>query len=190
MNSEVSKRRVWLFKFSHLFEIWQAHRQYYCRCAGQISERSQNSKYKSCCFEALWDRRIRRLIGYIAPGADRTQVGPLLAPRILLSGISYHEFVVLCQIHVMPFSWILCTYPWVKGAPWFKICHGAPFTHGLNLIPAWKSNYIHYKVWGIVTYSFPKFNDAIVEDWGWISNFIPQFTWRVITYPGIKVNPC
>ena len=32
--------------------------------AAQISEQSENSKYKSCCFETLRDPTIRRLVGY------------------------------------------------------------------------------------------------------------------------------
>ena len=47
------------FKLSHRFEIWPTHRQH---C--QISERSHNSKYKSCGFETLRDLTMRRLIRY------------------------------------------------------------------------------------------------------------------------------
>ena len=54
---------------------------------------------------------------------------------------------------------------------------------GLTLIPAWISNYIHYKVWGEITYPFPNFNGATVEVWEWISNFIPHFSGHVISYP-------
>ena len=40
----------------------------------------------------------------------------------------------------------------------------APFyLHGLTLIPAWISNYIHYKVWDEITYPFLNFNGATVE---------------------------
>ena len=49
-----------------------------------------------------------------------------------------------------------------------------------TLLPAWISNYIHYKVWDEITYPFPNFN---VEVWEWISNFIPHFIGHVITYP-------
>ena len=31
------------------------------------------------------------------------------------------------------------------------------------LIPAWISNYIHYKVWDEITYPFLNFNSATVE---------------------------
>ena len=30
--------------------------------------------------------------------------------------------------------------------------------HGLTLIPAWISNYIHYKLWDEITYPFLNFN--------------------------------
>ena len=33
----------------------------------------------------------------------------------------------------------------------------------LTLIPAWISNYIHYKVWDEITYPFLNFNGATVE---------------------------
>ena len=42
--------------------------------------------------------------------------------------------------------------------------------HGLTKMPAWISNYIHYKVLDEITYPFPKFNGATVEIWEWISN--------------------
>ena len=37
------------------------------------------------------------------------------------------------------------------------------YLHGLTLIPAWISNYIHYKVWDEITYPFLNFNGATVE---------------------------
>ena len=63
-SREISKPRDWYFKLSYPFEIWQAHRQHCCRSAGQISERSDNSKYKSRGFETLRDLTERRLFGY------------------------------------------------------------------------------------------------------------------------------
>ena len=40
----------------------------------------------------------------------------------------------------------------------------SPFNlRGLTLISAWISNYIHYKVWGEITYLFLNFNGATVE---------------------------
>ena len=63
-SREVSKSRDWYFKLLHRFEIWQAHRQPCCQSACQISERSDNSEYKSRGFETLRDLTERRLIGY------------------------------------------------------------------------------------------------------------------------------
>ena len=63
-SREVSKPRDWYFKLSYRFEIWQAHRQQCCRSACQISERSDNSKYKSRGFETLRDLTKRRLFAY------------------------------------------------------------------------------------------------------------------------------
>ena len=63
-SRKVSKPRDWYFKLSYRFEIWQAHRQHCCRSACQISERSDNSKYKSRGFETLRDLTKRRLFGY------------------------------------------------------------------------------------------------------------------------------
>ena len=57
------------------------------------------------------------------------------------------------------------------------------YLHGLILILAWISNYIHYNAWDEIIYSFPNFNGAPVDIWEWISNFIPHFTEHVITYP-------
>ena len=37
------------------------------------------------------------------------------------------------------------------------------YKHGLTLIPAWISNYIHYKLWDEITYPFLNFNGATVE---------------------------
>ena len=63
-SRKVSKPREWYFKLSYRFEIWQAHRQQCCRSACQISERSDNSKYKSRGFVTSRDLTKRRLFGY------------------------------------------------------------------------------------------------------------------------------
>ena len=41
----------------------------------------------------------------------------------------------------------------------------------LTLIPTWVSNYIHYKVYDDITYSFPNFTGAAVNIWEWLINF-------------------
>ena len=42
------------------------------------------------------------------------------------------------------------------------------------------NNYIHYKVWGEITYPFPNFSDATIEGWEWLSNFISHLNGHVI----------
>ena len=39
------------------------------------------------------------------------------------------------------------------------------YWHGLTLIQTWISNYIHYKVWDDIAYTFPNFNGTTVEVW-------------------------
>ena len=63
------------------------------------------------------------------------------------------------------------------------------YKHGLTLIPAWKSNDIHYRVWNEITYSFPNFNGCTdVDVWVWISNFTPQFTGYACDYLTIHIG--
>ena len=52
---------IWIL---YRFEFWKAHRQYCCRDACQIAERSYNSKYESRGFEASQDLAIIRHLGY------------------------------------------------------------------------------------------------------------------------------
>ena len=98
----------------------------------------------------------------------------------------------------------LCTWNHVISSPWIQLCHKAlwpwedtPFNeevsndspntwgpfhyHGLTLIAAWISKYIHYEVWGEITCPFP--NVAAVEVWEWKSNPISHITAHVIAYP-------
>ena len=57
------------------------------------------------------------------------------------------------------------------------------YQYGLTLIQPWISNYIRYKVWDDVTYSFSNFSGATFEVWEGINNFMPHFTEHEITYP-------
>ena len=108
-SRKVSKARDWYFKLSYRFEIWQAHRQHCCRSACQISERSDNSKYKSRGFETWRDLTERRLFGYwdgallLRPQySGRTRsITWLLMPRFLAS-LGHHQ---LCYcLHRMKMS--------------------------------------------------------------------------------------
>ena len=92
-SRKVSKPRDWYFKLSYRFEIWQAHRQHCCRSACQISERSDNSKYKSRGFETLRDLTERRLFGYWDGALDPT--------TRVLGLIAYPAVVVLGRWHSM-----------------------------------------------------------------------------------------
>ena len=60
---------------------------------------------------------------------------------------------------------------------------GAFYRQGLSLIPAWISNYIHYKVWGEIIYPFLNFNGVTIEVKEWIIDVIPHILMGVITYP-------
>ena len=73
-------------------------------------------------------------------------------------------------------------YTWLCNVDASVCTPRAPFFLGLISIPAWISNYIHYKVWVEITYPFPNFNGWTVEVWEWISNFSPHFTRHVITF--------
>ena len=65
-SREASKPRNWYFKLSYRFEILQAHRQQCCRIACQISERSDNSKYKSRDFMRSCDKTSFRILKRVA----------------------------------------------------------------------------------------------------------------------------
>ena len=78
----VSKPRDWWIKLSRRFEIWQVLWQPCCCGACQVSERSDNSKYKSRGFETLRDLTVRRLVGYWN--------GALWPARWLLTSLVYY----------------------------------------------------------------------------------------------------
>ena len=46
---------------------------------------------------------------------------------------------------------------------------GPFYLHGLTLIPAWISNYIHYKVWDEIAYPFLNFNGAYAPSLNYLS---------------------
>ena len=61
---EVSKPRDLCLALSDCSEIWQTHRQQYCRGTCQLSKRCDNSNYQSRSFETSRVLMIRRLIRY------------------------------------------------------------------------------------------------------------------------------
>ena len=97
-------------------------------------------------------------------------------------GICYqYEIDLWCLfcffVKKVTFDWSYCDPCHIPKLP------GPLLLTWIDLIPAWISNYIHYKVWDEITYPFPNFNGCTVEVWEWITNFIPHFTRCVMTYP-------
>ena len=99
-SPKVSKPRDWYLKLSYRFEIWQAHRQHCCRSACQISEWSDNSKYKSRDFKTLQDLTERRLFRYWDgamvlcegnPPVTRSLTAIMVDKLLHLPHISYEE---------------------------------------------------------------------------------------------------
>ena len=67
---------------------------------------------------------------------------------------------------------------------------GALLLTWAKLIPARMSNYIHFKVWGEITYPFQNVNCTAVQILEWISHFIPLLPgMKLFIHVGIKVNP-
>ena len=101
---------------------------------------------------------------------------------------------VTYRIPDLPFVGIV--FDWINGAfnYWYQtsashfmtslkiLCNtwGPFFSDGSTLIPAWKSNHIHYKVWEEITYPFPNFS-RWMNKWFQISPI--TFLGHVITYP-------
>ena len=97
-SRKVSKPRDWYIKLSYRFEIWQAHWQHCCRSACQISERSDNSKYKSRGFETLRDLTKIRLFGYW----DGAQVW-----TPLMFGPTWNDSIVARHFQIILLVWKL-----------------------------------------------------------------------------------
>ena len=62
------------------------------------------------------------------------------------------------------------------------------YKHRLTLIPGWISNYIHYKVWGEITFPFPIKRLCSCGSWEWISNVPVNMPQPVLTGP--EPGPC
>ena len=144
-------------------------------------------------------------------GANKTQVGPMLAPWTLLSGIfcicrvdwdfyycDYYTDYLLwdwqshwCNLEFYAFRVIDNSYKVPLKSKTNSghrkvaslIAFGLHIYQGLVLL-TWISIYIHYKVGGEIIHPFPTF---IV--WEWISNFIPSLGIWLLIHVGIKVNP-
>ena len=75
------------------------------------------------------------------------------------------------------------TSPWdyITSSVYHIVSWGPFYWHVLILIPAWKSNNIHYEVLDEITYPLLNFNAVILEFWEWISNFTPHLTGPMIS---------
>ena len=68
-----------------------------------------------------------------------------------------------------------------------KTTSGPFYLHGLTLISAWISNYIHYKLWDEITYPLLNFNGTSLGMNKW---FHPTFYWACdyLSMLGLKLN--
>ena len=58
---------------------------------------------------------------WVPSGADRTQVGPMLAPWTLLSGWVLFSYVMVILSSVSGFMWSICPYPsWLRHWSWWR----------------------------------------------------------------------
>ena len=65
---------------------------------------------------------------------------------------------------------------------------GPSHWNGITLIPAWISDYMHFKGWDEITNPFPNFNGCTIEVWEWIIIFIQHLNIHVISLPYWKNN--
>ena len=89
-SREVSKPRDLYPDLLDRSKIWQAHRQYCCRCTCQISKRCDNLNYQSRVFEISRDLTISRLIGYW----NRSLVLVFIRISIIKAYVSTHANIV------------------------------------------------------------------------------------------------
>ena len=90
----------------------------------------------------------------------------------------FHNFLNRCRIYAF-ISWVITRLDDDLGSDPF-------YQHGLALIPALISNYIHYNAQDEITCTCPNSNGATVEVWEWISYSIRHITGHVIIYPCLK----
>ena len=82
----------------------------------------------------------------------------------------YANFVLIFKWDICPFYSLRKRYTGAKRINiWGAMPRNVPnvcdpfYEHGLTLILAWISNYIHYKEWDKIIYPFLNFNGATVE---------------------------
>ena len=126
------------------------------------------------------------------PGADRTQVVPMLAPWILLSGMvcclmALSHYLNQCWWRYLNYLWNTSMAVWRHHGNAYSFRNittlNSFYWHGLTLITARISNHMLSKVWDGITYAFLNFNSCTTEVKEWTSNFIPHMMMDVVTYP-------
>ena len=60
----------------------------------------------------------------------------------------------------------------VREMATYKQNRGSFYWHGIQFIPAWISDYNHYKIWDELTYPIPHFNGSL-----WLRAFHPKPCW-------------
>ena len=162
-SRKVSKPRDWYFKLSYRFEIWQAHRQHCCRSACQISERSDNSKYKSRGFETWRDPTERRLFGYWDGALERALLELVLScwPRVVDKLTDRSMKILLPEIF---WHFEANTIHWVKIIVFYFKSHWSCFWFGYN----WKID-IQVMAW----------HRAGLNEWYGtkVTSFVPYAIW-------------
>ena len=81
--------------------------------------------------------------------------------------------------------------PWLTIKYTNKSAPGPFYWHGLTSIPAWISNYIHYKVWNEISYHFPDFIGGTIEVWNGevTSSHVLLAIW-ILIHADITAYPC
>ena len=169
-------RLAWLWRYRHnLYLSWPMK---FCQYNSIFNKRYLFTDQ----FYNIWNQS--RCTSSINPNATH-----IISPSSYIEYIPQIGTLWYCRLSVMALSPVLRGYIWpifsyssemfvgigaIIRMPWEPL-----YWHGLTLIPAWISNYIHYKVWDEITDQFPNFNDYTE----WIGNLIPQFTGHVLTYP-------
>ena len=108
-------------------------------------------------------------------GADRTQVGPVLAPWTLLSGLYLWYNYLVFQEEV---CWLSSSdVNSIRITSWQPL-----LLIKINIqVMTWISHTIHMKLWHFITR--PCYNFCtVVEVGAWLSNYIPQKTMDISTY--------
>ena len=137
-----------------------------------------------CNFLHLWHQKLYRAFrfGTLWPiSCSYPRHSQLTRHSLMLANGHIRQSLTALVVFYYGFCWLLIQLN--IDLVWFGFAiRGHFYQHGLISIPAWISNYIHYKVWDGITFVFPNFYCAVSEVCEWISNFIPQFIGPMTTY--------